>query len=75
MNAAQIAHFLKDIGRGSEMAGIVTVYKSGIVVGVGSTILIGAAGYGIIRLTRWGIGKCHEYQQKRLGEYEVMFSQ
>lgn len=72
MNGAQIAHFLKIVGRGSEVNGIVMVFKSGITVGVGSTVLIGAAGYGVYRLARWGITKCCDYQQQRHNGTEVV---
>lgn len=66
MNGAQIAHFLKQVGHGSEMAGVVTVFESGIAVGTGSIVLIGAAGYGVYRLAQWGIKKCREFQRERL---------
>ena len=42
MSGAQIAHFLKLVGKGSELAGIKTVFQAGWIVGVGQTLLVGA---------------------------------
>ena len=33
MSASQIAHFLKSVGKGSEAAGVVAVYRAGWLVG------------------------------------------
>lgn len=38
MSGAQMAHFLKQVGGGSELAGIGVVYRAGWLVGVGQTL-------------------------------------
>jgi len=61
MSGAQIAHFLKQVGKGSELAGVETVFRAGWIVGVGQTLLVGAATYGAYRLGKWGYEKVREY--------------
>ena len=39
MSGAQMAHFLKQVGKGSELAGIGAVYRAGWLVGAGQTLL------------------------------------
>ena len=41
MSGAQIAHFLKQVGKGSELAGIGVVYRAGWLVGVGQSLIAG----------------------------------
>ena len=64
MSGAQIAHFLKLVGKGSELAGIKTVFQAGWIVGVGQTLLVGATAYGAYRLGKWGYEKIREYIRK-----------
>ena len=64
MSGAQMAHFLKQVGKGSELAGIGAVFRAGWIVGVGQTLLVGAASYGVYRLGKWGYEKLQEYIQK-----------
>ena len=61
MSGAQIAHFLKQVGKGSELAGVETVFRTGWIVGVGQTLLAGVAAYGAYRLGEWGYEKVREY--------------
>lgn len=63
MSGAQIAHYLKQVGGGSEMAGIGVVYRAGWLVGVGQTLVVGTAVYGAYRLGKWGYGKLMDYIQ------------
>lgn len=64
MSGAQIAHFLKQVGKGSELAGVETVFRTGWIVGVGQTLLAGVAAYGAYRLGKWGYEKVREYIEK-----------
>lgn len=64
MSGAQMAHFLKQVGKGSKLAGIGAVFRAGWIVGVGQTLLVGAAVYGAYRLGRWGYEKIQEYYQE-----------
>ena len=64
MSASQIAHFLKAVGKGSESAGIVAVYRVGWLVGAGQTLAVIGAGYGAYRLGRWGYEKLMEHLQQ-----------
>ncbi len=57
MSGAQMAHFLKQVGRGSELAGMGVVYRAGWVAGVGQTLIAVAAVYGVYRLGKWSCGK------------------
>ncbi len=61
MSGAQIAHFLKQVGKGSELAGIGVVYHVGWHVGVGQTLIAGIAVYGTYRLGKWGYGRIMNY--------------
>ena len=63
MSGSQMAHFLKQVGKGSELAGIGAVFRAGWIVGVGQTLLVGAAAYGAYRLGRWGYEKIQELTQ------------
>ena len=64
MSGAQMAHFLKQVGKGSELAGIGAVFRAGWIVGVGQTLLVGITVYGAYRLGRWGYEKIQEYYQE-----------
>lgn len=64
MSTSQIAHFLKAVGKGSEAAGVVAVYRAGWLVGAGQTLAVIGAGYGVYRLGRWGYEKLMEYLQQ-----------
>lgn len=64
MSGAQIAHFLKQVGKGSELAGVETFFRTGWIVGVGQTLLAGVAAYGAYRLGKWGYEKVMEYIEK-----------
>ena len=63
MSGAQMAHFLIQVGKGSELVGIGAVFRAGWIVGVGQTILVSAAAYGAFRLGKWGYEKIQEYFQ------------
>ena len=54
MSASQIAHFLKAVGKGSEAAGVVAVYRAGWLVGVGQTLAVVGAGVCVYKLGKWG---------------------
>ena len=64
MSGAQMAHFLKQVGKGSELAGIGVVYRTGWLVGAGQTLLAGIAVWGTYRLGRWGYTKLMGYLQE-----------
>lgn len=64
MSGAQMAHFLKHVGKGSELAGIGAVYRAGWLVGAGQTLLAGIAVWGTYRLGRWGYTKLMGYLQE-----------
>lgn len=63
MSGAQMAHFLKQVGKGSELAEIGAVFRAGWIVGVGQTLLVGADAYGAYRLGKWGYEKIQEFTQ------------
>lgn len=63
MSGAQMAHFLKQVGKGSELAGIGVVYTTGWIVGAGQTLLACIAVYGTYRLGKWGYGRVINYLQ------------
>lgn len=63
MSGAQMAHFLKQVVKGSELAGIGAVFRAGWIVGVGQTLLVGADAYGAHRLGKWGYEKIQEFTQ------------
>lgn len=63
MSGAQMAHFLKQLGKGSELTGISVVYQIGWLVGVGQTLLTGMAVYGAYRLGKWSYRKLKGYFQ------------
>ena len=65
MSASKISHFLKECGNGDEWQGVINVFASGIVVGAGATATIGLAGYGVYRLGKWGINRCHQAMVQR----------
>ena len=65
MSGAQMAHFLKQVGKGSELAGIGAVYRAGWLVGAGQTLTAIIAAYGICRLGKWGYEKLVDYLQDR----------
>lgn len=65
MSGARMAHFLKQAGKGSELAGIGTVYRAGWLVGAGQTLTAMIAAYGVYRLGKWGYEKLANYLQKR----------
>lgn len=64
MSGSQMAHFLKQVGKGSELAGIGAVFRAGWIVGVGQTLLVGITVYGAYRLGRLGYEKIQEYYQE-----------
>ena len=70
MSGAQMAHFLKQVGKGSELVGIRAVYRTGWLVGAGQTLTALIAAYGMYRLGKWGYGKLIEYLQDQ-GYIEV----
>ena len=53
VSASQIAHKLKVYGNGSEYDGVVNVFKTGVSVGVGITLLTGTALYLSKRFVDW----------------------
>ena len=61
MNGAQMAHWLKALGRGSEWAGIHAVYRSGWLVGAGQTAVVLIGGYAVCRIGKWGYERFAEY--------------
>ena len=61
MSGSQIAHFLKDVGKGSELAGIGAVYKAGWLVGAGQALTAVGAAYCMYRIGKWGYGRLMEY--------------
>lgn len=63
MSGAQMAHFLNQVGKGSELAGIGAVFRAGWIVGVGQTLLVGADAYRDYRLGKWGYEKIQEFTQ------------
>ena len=65
MSGAQMAHFLKQVGKGSELAGIAAVYRTGWLVGAGQTLTAMIAAYGVYRLGKWGYEKLIDYLQER----------
>ena len=65
MSGAQMAHFLKQVGKGSELAGIGAVYRAGWLVGAGQTLLAGIAVLGTYRLGSWGYRKLMDYLQEK----------
>ena len=64
MSGAQMAHFLKQVGNGSELAGIGAVYRAEWLVGAGQTLLAGITVWGTYRLGRWGYRKLMDYLQE-----------
>ena len=74
MNAAQMAHFLKDLGKGSEWLGITNVYRAGRLVGAGQTLAVIGGGYVVYRIGKWGYEKLAEYLQEKtyLAEGQVV---
>ena len=64
MNASQIAHYLKEAGKGSETAGVEAVFRAGWLAGAGQTLILIGAGYGVYRIGRWGYEKLTEYLQQ-----------
>ena len=65
MSGAQMAHFLKQVGNGSELEGIVTVYRTGWLVGAGQLVTVVIAAHGVFRLGKWGYEKLVDYLQER----------
>ena len=61
MSASQIAHFLKAVGKGSEAAGVVAVYRAGWLVGAGQTLAVIGAGVCVYKLGKWGYEKLTEH--------------
>ena len=54
MSGAQMAHLLKQMGQGSEPAGVIAVYHAGWTAGAGQALPGGTAAYGIRRLGESG---------------------
>ena len=73
MNAAQMAHFLKDLGKGNEMLGIANLYRAGRFVGAGQALVCVGGGYIIYRIGKWGYEKLADYLKAKqyLAEGEV----
>lgn len=65
MNAAQIAHFLKDLGKGSEVLGIANLYRAGRIVGAVQALVRVGGGYIIYRIGKWGYEKLVDYMKDR----------
>lgn len=63
MNCAQIAHFLKTVGMGCELAGIRIIYHRGQLIGGCQAVAAIGAAYGIYRLGKWGYVKLAAYLQ------------
>ena len=61
MSAAQMAHLLKSIGKGSEYAGIWRIYRTGVLVGAGQAFILVVTGYTAYRLGKWGYQKLLGY--------------
>ncbi|MBQ9008348.1 MAG: hypothetical protein IJ088_03335 [Clostridia bacterium] len=64
MNGAQIAHYLKIVGKGKEVAGITAIYRTGMLVGAGQAIVGIAAAYVVYCIGKWGYGKLMTYLQQ-----------
>lgn len=64
MSGAQMAHFLKQVGQGSELEGIGAVYRAGWLVGAGQTLLADIAVWETYRLGRWGYRRLMDYLQE-----------
>ena len=65
MSGSEIAHFLKAVGKGSELAGIGAVYRTGWTVGAGQTLIVVGAGCCVYQIGKWGCGKLMEYLKER----------
>lgn len=55
----------KQVGNGSELEGIVTVYRTGWLVGAGQLVTVVIAAHGVFRLGKWGYEKLVDYLQVR----------
>jgi len=64
MSGSQIAHFLKDVGKGSELAGVGVVYRTDQLVGAGQALIAVGAGYCVYQIGKWGYGKLMEYLEE-----------
>ena len=53
------------VGNGSELEGIVTVYRTGWLVGAGQLLTVVIAAHGVFRLGKWGYEKLIDYLQER----------
>jgi len=69
MSASKISHFLKECGNGDEWQGVINIYESGIIVGAGTLAALGLAGYGVYRLSKWGINRCRRAMSQRTTRY------
>lgn len=56
---------MKQVGNGSELEGIVTVYRTGWLVGAGQLLTVVIAAHGVFRLGKWGYEKLVDYLQVR----------
>ncbi len=74
MNAAQIAHFLKNVGKGSEWLGITNVYRAGWFVGAGQAVTVIGGDYIVYRIGKWGYKKLEECLREKsyLAEGQVV---
>lgn len=57
MSGARIAHYLKNIGHGSEWGGVLTIFRNGFLVGAGSTLVLIGAGISVYKLAKWSYEK------------------
>ena len=64
MSGAQMAHFRKQVGNGSELAGIGAVYRTGWFDGAGQTLTAMITVYGVYRLGKWGYEKLADHLQE-----------
>ena len=65
MNAAQIAHALKWLGRGRECLGIARVYNIGRLVGAAQTLAVVGAGCAVYFAGKWGAEKLAELRREQ----------
>lgn len=61
MSGSQMAHWLKTVGKGSELAGIRAVYSTGWLVGTGQTAAVLIGGYAVYRIGKWGYERLQDY--------------
>lgn len=61
MSGAQIAHWLKVVGKGSELTGIRAVYRAGWLAGAGQATAVLIGGCAVFCIGKWGYEKLQEH--------------